>query len=208
MTTKENTEKATELNDKSLKSLHEGKIEEAITLLEEAIKLDPTLDLAYGNLGICFAQLRKYDEALTSFNKALEINPKKISYHTGIAAIYLDTRQYDNAEKHLELAKKIDPKNVAYLLNYGLWLFVTNKYQKVIDFHEEFLSSGLLPETEKRFKAIINYRLVFSYIEVNNIGRALDIIEECLNDSFIANDMQLRFLFLGLKRQAENKIGG
>ncbi len=208
MTTKENITKATELNDKSLKSLHEGKIEEAITLLAEAIKLDPTLDLAYGNLGICFAQLRKYEEAKTAFNKALEINPKKISYHTGIAAIYLDTRQYDNAEKHLVIAKKINPKNLAYLLNYGLWLFVTNKYQETITHHEELLSSGLLPETDLRNNAIVNYRLAFSYIEENNVGRGLDIIEECLNSPYIENDTQLSAVFFQLKGRAEYKIGG
>ena len=93
-------------------------------------------------------------------------------------------------------------------MNYGLWLFVTNKYQETIDFHEEFLKSGRLPETELRYWAVVNYRLAFSYIEVNNIGPSLDIIEECLNKPFIKNDFQLNFVFNSLKGKAENKIGG
>jgi len=208
MTTKENKEKALELNDNSLIALETGKLELAITLLQEAIELNPNLDLAYGNLGICFVSQRKYDEAIASYQKALELNPTKISYHTGIAAVYLDTRQYDNAEKYLEIAKKIEPKNLAYLLNYGLWLFVTNKYNETITHHEELLSSDLLPETDQRNHAIVNYRLAFSYIEENNVGRGLDIVEECLNTPYIQNDAQLSFVFFQLKSHAEYKIGG
>ena len=85
---------------------------------------------------------------------------------------------------------------------------LTNKYQETIDFHEEFLKSGRLPETELRYWAVVNYRLAFSYIEVNNIGQSLDIIEECLNKPFIKNDFQLNFIFTSLKGKAENKIGG
>jgi Tfp pilus assembly protein PilF len=195
MTTKESKEKAIELNDKSLDLLEEGKVEEAIACLKEAIKLDSKQHYALGNLAICYAQQKKFDEA-------------EKAYKTALAAIYIDSKQYDKAEKHLALAKKIDPKNRAYLLNYGLWLFVTNKYQETIDFHEEFLKLDILPETEKRFHAIIKYRLAFSYIEVNNIGKALDIIDECLNDPFIQNEFQLRMVFSGLKSQAENKISG
>ncbi len=208
MTIDDKLKKAAALNEKSLKSLTNGKIDEAIDFLEEAIKLDPTFDLAYGNLAICFAKLRKYEEALTSYKKALDINPSRIAFHTGIAAIYLDTKQYDDAQKHLEIAKKIAPKNLAYLLNYGLWLFVTNRYQETIDFHEEFLNFGLLPETDLRNKAIVNYRLAFSYIEVNNVGRGLDIVEECLNTPFIANDFQLSLVFRQVKNKAKYKIGG
>ena len=208
MTSKENSKKAEMLNEKSLKSLTNGKIDEAIAFLEEAIQLDPTLDLAYGNLAICFAQLRKYDEALNSYKKALDIAPTKIAFHTGIAAIYLDTKQFENAQKHLEIARKINPKNLAYLLNYGLWLFITNRYQETINFHEEFLDSGLLPETDLRNNAIINYRLAFSYVEVNNLGRALNLVEECLNSPYIAKDFQLAFVFRQVKNKAKHKIGG
>ncbi len=208
MISEDDDKKAIELNDMSLDLLEEGKVKEAIACLEKAIELNPKLDHAYGNLAICYASLRKYDESEKSYKIALELDPTKISYHTGLAAIYLDTKQFEKAEKHLEIAKKINPKNLAYMLNYGLWLFVTNKYQEVITFHEEFLNSGLLPETNLRNIAIVNYRLAFAYIEVNNVGRALDIIEECLNTPFIANDTQLNFVFFSLKGKAEYKIGG
>ena len=208
MSTKENTEKANELNEKSLQALTDGKIDDAVSLLLQAIELDPNLDIAYGNLGICYAQLRKYDEALNSYKKALELNPTKISFHTGIAAVYLDTKQYDNAEKHLIIAKDINPKNLAYRLNYGLWLFLTNRYKETIAFHEELLDSGLLPETDLRNNAIVKYRLAFSYLEENNVGRGLDIIDECLSTPYIQNTPQLNFVFFQLKQSAEYKIGG
>lgn len=208
MTHEDNSEKAQKLNEQSLKSLTDGKIDEAIAFLEQASQLDSTLDLVYGNLGICFAQLRQYEKALNSYKKALDIDPTKIAFHTGIAAIYLDTKQYDDALKHLEIAKKIDSKNLAYLLNYGLWLFVKNKYQETISFHEELLNSGFLLETDLRNNAIVNYRLAFSYIEENNVGCGLDIIEECLNSPYIVDDIQLSFVFHQLKTNAEYKIGG
>lgn len=208
MTTEDKSKKAAMLNEKSLKSLTDGRVDEAIAFLEEAIQLDPSLGLAFGNLGICFAKLREYEKALDSYKKALKLDPTRIAFHTGIAAIYLDTKQYDDAQKHLEIAKKITPKNLAYLLNQGLWLFVTNKYQETITFHEELLISGLLPETDLRNNAIVNYRLAFSFFEVNNFGRGLDIVEECLNSPYIANDIQLSFVFRQMKRSAEYRMAG
>lgn len=42
---------------------------------EKAIKLDPTLENAYGGLARAYMELKKYKEALANFNKYIELNP-------------------------------------------------------------------------------------------------------------------------------------
>lgn len=54
----------------------EGKHEEALTYLDEAIRLDPALALAYVNRGMSYRKLGRMDEALADYNKAIELDAR------------------------------------------------------------------------------------------------------------------------------------
>ena len=51
------------------------KLTRALTLLEQAIKLDPTAKAAYNSLGNVYYQQRRYQQALAMYQKALAIDP-------------------------------------------------------------------------------------------------------------------------------------
>ena len=53
-----------------------GKSQDAITILERAVKADPKLALGYQYLGFAEYQDRKPAEALADFTRAIELNPK------------------------------------------------------------------------------------------------------------------------------------
>jgi tetratricopeptide (TPR) repeat protein len=53
-----------------------GKSQDAITILERAVKADPKLALGYQYLGFAEFQDNKHAEALADFTRAIELNPK------------------------------------------------------------------------------------------------------------------------------------
>jgi tetratricopeptide (TPR) repeat protein len=65
--------------------------QEAIPILEQAVKLDPKLALGYQYLGFAEFQDKKHAEALADFTRAIELNPKNAL--TRFLRAYLDSRQ-------------------------------------------------------------------------------------------------------------------
>ena len=78
----------------------------ALTLLEQAIKLDPTAKAAYNSLGNVYYQQRRYQQALTMYQKALAIDPDYVKARTNLGSTYMqlamDTRAIDELQKVLQ----------------------------------------------------------------------------------------------------------
>jgi TPR repeat/Tetratricopeptide repeat len=78
----------------------------ALTLLEQAIKLDPTAKAAYNSLGNVYYQQRRYQQALTMYQKALAIDPDYVKARTNLGSTYMqlamDTRAIDELQKALQ----------------------------------------------------------------------------------------------------------
>ena len=77
----------------------------ALTLLEQAIKLDPTAKAAYNSLGNVYYQQRRYQQALAMYQKALAIDPDYAKARTNLGSTYMqlamDTRAIDELQKAL-----------------------------------------------------------------------------------------------------------
>jgi hypothetical protein len=78
----------------------------ALTLLEQAIKLDPTAKAAYNSLGNVYYQQRRYQQALAMYQKALAIDPDYVKARTNLGSTYMqlamDTRAIDELQKVLQ----------------------------------------------------------------------------------------------------------
>lgn len=57
----------------------QGRLEEAVLQIEEALKIHPRCDDAYLDLGLIYLKAKKPKEAAEAFRKAIEINPKIIA---------------------------------------------------------------------------------------------------------------------------------
>src|SRR5579863_1100796 len=68
-----------------------GRTQDAIPILEQAVKLDPKLALGYQYLGFAEYQDNKHAEALADFTRAIELNPKNAL--TRFLRAYLDSTQ-------------------------------------------------------------------------------------------------------------------
>lgn len=71
-----NLHKVYYLIDEAESQFTQGKQEEAVSHIEEALKINPKCDDAYLDLGLIYLKAKKPKEAAEAFRKAIEINPK------------------------------------------------------------------------------------------------------------------------------------
>ena len=73
-----------------------GQYKDAVTSLEQAIKLEPDAIDFYTTLAGAYKQLEQYDNAITAVKKSIEIKPSTFAYGV-LATIYKVKGQYDDA---------------------------------------------------------------------------------------------------------------
>jgi len=71
--------KAYYLIDEAESKFTQGKLEEAVLHIKEALKINPRCDDAYLDLGLIYLRAKRLDEAAEALRRAVEINPKIIS---------------------------------------------------------------------------------------------------------------------------------
>ncbi|WP_027001291.1 tetratricopeptide repeat protein [Hugenholtzia roseola] len=68
-------------------NMKEGKIEESISLLEEAVAVEPDISFLV-NLGVLYTENKQQDKALATFKKAVEVDPKNFEANYSLGAYY------------------------------------------------------------------------------------------------------------------------
>ncbi len=104
---------------------HVGRLEEARTMLEQALQLDPRSTLANEGLGLVHWRLRKLDEARKYFSAAVALDSRSyIARYFAAQLAYRQDSDFAAAEAHLRKAIDINPLYApAYaLLSYVLML--------------------------------------------------------------------------------------
>ncbi|KAH1080373.1 hypothetical protein J1N35_020134 [Gossypium stocksii] len=104
----ENRDAAQLAKAKAMDAISEGKLEEAIENLTQAILLNPTSAIMYGTRASVYIKMKKPNAAIRDANAALEINPDSAKGYKsrGIARAMLG--QWEDAAKDLRLASKLD----------------------------------------------------------------------------------------------------
>lgn len=72
---------------------------------------EKTIVLGYGNVGMCYTELKQYDSAIAALDKVLAINKGKNAYISGNAylqkgMLFLEKKQHDSAETNLKKSEK------------------------------------------------------------------------------------------------------
>lgn len=102
-------------------SLNQNK--EALTNINQAIKLNDKKDTYFFEQGALLERLGRYDEAIASMTKTLEINSHHSNAHNFIGYIYATQGiDLDKALSHLEQALTIQPRNGYFLDSLG-WIY-------------------------------------------------------------------------------------
>jgi DNA-binding helix-hairpin-helix protein with protein kinase domain len=96
-------EKAFALSSLGMQLSKEGKFEEAVEALQEAVRIDPNSGAEYEHLGYALYRLKRYEESVEASEKAIKLRPNFEShYNRGLA--YMELGRWDKAKKAFELA--------------------------------------------------------------------------------------------------------
>lgn len=102
----------------------DGKYDDAVVTMEQAIALDQTHDIVYASLAEAYLLDKKYPEAATAYSKAIELAPptsKSIgAYHNGLAQALLKEGKTEQAMAEYDKAAQLDPAGAGmYYFNEG-----------------------------------------------------------------------------------------
>ncbi len=108
-----------------------GNFDGAIGVYDGAVKIDPTRDLLWANLGGAYLGKAKKttdrtekkqvaEQGATALKKAVEIKPADAAYHNNLAQAYNLSGNLDDAVKEYQQAAQLDPLNAGqYYFNLG-----------------------------------------------------------------------------------------
>lgn len=116
--------------ERGLEMLDNGKVNEGVEKLKEALQLFPSYYLALERLGLEHVKLGKYDTAREYLSKALEINSTGASCYYAMGVIHYQSKQWPEAVEALRrgLVLAPDSPNIAFEHFYlGLALIKTGK---------------------------------------------------------------------------------
>ena len=100
----DNTKKSKTLLNEGIELFQDDLNDEAITLIRQAINLDPRNGDAYESLGVILGRISKFEEAIELMDKLVEIDPKSIMAHSNKSLYLMKLGRINEAEEEKALA--------------------------------------------------------------------------------------------------------
>ena len=97
----------------------QGKLDEALTELETAIKLQPDYWQGHVNAAAVLVDQGKFDEAMARLKKVLEANPDRAHAYGSVGVVLARRGKVDEAMAHFQHAIKLDPNYTEAHANLG-----------------------------------------------------------------------------------------
>jgi tetratricopeptide (TPR) repeat protein len=164
--------------------LHLRKYDSARMYLEEAIRLDPDLQISYIDLSFLLTSiLLKYSEAITVLESAIDRGFKKEILLNNLAYAYIKDGALDKAN---DILKTIDSHPNTYATK-GLYQYHTNNFKKGNSLYEKALSS-----IEKEYRKEVEQTWYFEqanyWLNKGNSDNARDFVKKAKDvskDTFV-----------------------
>jgi len=106
-------------------SAEQGRLDDARTLLEGLIVLEPQVANLHTCLGCVYMRMNRNEDALQSFSQALELDPRDVAAHTYAGELQLEGGHSGDGLAHLEAAIALDPEGRNAFANRARTLRVT-----------------------------------------------------------------------------------
>lgn len=103
------SDQAGSLGDRGIQAFREGRTEDAVRLLKEAVSEDPRDQRAYLVLGAAYIQRREYDEAVAAFERARDLRYDLPHVHYNLGLAYQKVGRPQDAIAAFRAAVEIDP---------------------------------------------------------------------------------------------------
>ena len=183
--------------------LNLNEIENSITHLEKAIKLNPKFSMTYFNLGVAYEKLKETKKASKNYLKAIEFDKKNLFAYFNVGNLFKLENKIDKAEKYLFETIKLNPSFIrAYNNLFEIFdrTNQTDKFDKLLNLSKINLKdktfinffSGILEYKRKNYHNVIR---IYESINLtsNDIGHQI-IVKELLAKSYDSiNDFEKSF---------------
>ena len=144
------------------------KVDEAVTTLREAIRLEPGAAVAHNNLGVALRALGRVPEAIDSYRCALARNNNNADTHYNLGNALRETGNLEEATESYLQALEYRPDYVAAESNLGLTLMDLGRFEEAV---ESFERARCLDPGEVE----INLNLGIGLLEQNKLAAAESI---------------------------------
>jgi tetratricopeptide (TPR) repeat protein len=159
----------------------QGNYQEAIKLLDKAIKKDKKFREAYVNKGFYYEQLKDYPSAIKTYTEVLQVDRKNTLALYGIASCKYDLKLYQESVDFYTKAlqtKGYSPGNDS-----------AGKYSAVIDYNK----NGVFSITDAKFDVASNqifYDRGIAYYQLRKLNEAYSDFSRSLNGNFYPAESQ------------------
>jgi tetratricopeptide (TPR) repeat protein len=134
-----------QLNKEAIKAAEKGETENAISLLEQAAKLESNQSaVTFNNLGFAYEKVGNKQGAIKAYLRAIERNDKLVQPLQNAGKLYYDTEDFRRAIEFGERTIKLDPQNREVIS----WL--PDAYQKDAQRRLFELQNGKIPSGEQK----------------------------------------------------------
>jgi tetratricopeptide (TPR) repeat protein len=133
-------ETASFLNDSGIALTEANRPNEAISLFQKALIMEPENPLLWLNLGIAQQRTGDYEEALSSFQRALCIDENLADAWVSMGLIHYELEQFDSAEECYQAALLRDKDVPKTWNNLGVLYFVEGSYEEARHCFEKAIS--------------------------------------------------------------------
>ncbi len=113
---------------------------DALSLLNKAKEIDPSLDSTHYSLGLVLEKLRLTIPAIEAYQKAIAINPKLADAYNNLGNLFIQINKLTNAEEIYQQAVATNPNHFGGYLNLGNVLMSLERVDEAIEAYEKALS--------------------------------------------------------------------
>jgi len=166
-------------------AIKSNKIQEAIKLFENALKLNPTSFEVCSKLGLLLFQVGDLDNSINYFKKTLLLNPKSPLGYSNLGLIYTKLNNQDLALENFLKAYEIDPKNFIASYNLANHYFSNNDDKNAEKFYK--LSIELNPQHFYPYNNLFQL-----YDRSNNLEKLEEVFSDILK--LFKRNPQVQFL--------------
>ncbi|UCC28897.1 MAG: tetratricopeptide repeat protein [Phycisphaerales bacterium] len=113
--------------------LGEGKLKQAMTALQDAVRISPRSSSVHNGLGFALVANGRLEEAIESFREAVRLKPTFARAHLNLGNALSDTGRLDEAIEQFRIAVAIRSSYTSARLNLGNALFRQGKVDEAIE---------------------------------------------------------------------------
>jgi FKBP-type peptidyl-prolyl cis-trans isomerase 2/TolA-binding protein len=134
-----NPQQAEELFIQGVKAQNEGKLEEAISLYNKALRIKPDLSKAYYNIGVIYQEKGIFDKAIFSYKLALSYKYDYTEAYHNIGVIYWKLKNFEEAISNLMYAINFNPFHALSYYHLGVIYQELGQIKKATNLYERAL---------------------------------------------------------------------